>query len=76
MDKSLQKHNPNPLISLTGKSEIKAKNPNVTEVTNEPIPDPQGPDEADDPACNPHTNIDNDSRVWQQMLDYIIQTAP
>ena len=65
-----------PRCPISGDREINAKNPSVTDVTNIPISDPMGPDEAFISSCNPHTNMDNDPHVWEPLLDYIIQTAP
>ncbi|MGE0682964.1 MAG: thrombospondin type 3 repeat-containing protein [Candidatus Binatia bacterium] len=69
-------NNEDPRCPISGTKEIKVENPSVTAATNTPISDPIGPDEASISSCNPHTNMDNDQRVWKPLLDYITQTAP
>ncbi|MFQ5681863.1 MAG: hypothetical protein ACE5HC_01195 [Candidatus Binatia bacterium] len=55
-----------------GKRKMSAEDPNSTQVTNKPIPDPQGPFTWG--FCTVHRNMDSDRRVWKPIVDYIIKS--
>jgi hypothetical protein len=55
-----------------GKKRMAAEDPTSTQVTNELIPDPQGPFTWG--FCTIHRNMDSDPRVWKPILDYVVRS--
>jgi hypothetical protein len=63
-----------PRCFVSGESTIVAEKKNVTSViSNTAVPDPEGVVPGGDP-CDPHRQMDNDSRVWTPMLNYVLGT--
>jgi len=58
---------------VAGENNISANKHSSITVSNDRIINPQGPNNLSD-TCGGHKNMDNDPRVWQPIMDYVIQS--